>query len=68
MMLAWLSSSEKIASSLPTSAGMVARLALKPDWKVMAASTALNSVRRRSNSRCRSIVPAMVRTAAGPMP
>ena len=43
MMLAWLSSSEKITSSLPTSAGMAARLAVKPLWKVMQASAFLNS-------------------------
>ena len=40
----------------------------KPDWKVMAASTPWKAARRRSNSRCRSMVPAMVRTAPGPAP
>ncbi len=68
MMEAWFSRSEKITSSLPTSAGIVPRLAVKPDWKVMTSSAPLNFARRFSSSRCRSVVPAMVRTAAGPTP
>ena len=49
-------------------AGMVARLALKPLWKVMHASACLNSASRCSRAMCRDMVPAMVRTAPGPTP
>ena len=40
----------------------------KPDWKVIAASTPLKAANLDSSCRWRSMVPAMVRTAAGPIP
>jgi len=68
MIEAWFKRSEKITSSLPTRAGIVPRLAVKPDWKVITSSAPLNLASRFSSSTWRSIVPAIVRTAAGPTP
>ena len=47
---------------------MAPRLAQKPDWNEMAASASLKRASRSSSSRCSCVVPAMVRTAAGPTP
>ncbi len=68
MMLAWFNRSEKMTSSFPTRAGMVAVLAWNPDWNESAASTALNFAILFSNSICKSLVPDMTRTAPGPTP
>ncbi len=68
MMLAWFSSSETMVSPLPTKAGMTATFAINPDCRVKAASTRLNRATCLSSDSCRTVVPAMLRTAAGPTP
>ena len=68
MMLAWLSASEMMTSSLLRIADTVPALAANPLWKTTTASTCLNAARRRSSSTCIAIVPEMVRTAPEPTP
>ena len=68
MMLAWFSSSETMRSPSCISVDTTPTFAVYPDWKTRAASVDLNRARRVSSSRCRDIVPAMVRTAPGPAP
>ena len=46
MMLAWLSSSERMKSSLPRMEETVPALAVKPDWKTTQASTCLKAAMR----------------------
>ena len=68
IMLAWLSSSEKMASPSRTRAGITARLVLNPDCRTSVASTPLKAAKVCSSSWCRDRVPAILRTAAGPTP
>ncbi|MNL65956.1 hypothetical protein D3C87_1903550 [compost metagenome] len=68
MMLAWLSSSETITSSLPSTAETVPELAVKPDWNTSAASVCLKAAILASSSTCWLMVPAMVRTEPEPAP
>ena len=68
MMLAWLSSSERMKSSLPRMLETVPALAAKPDWKTTQASTPLKAAIFSSSSMWMRMVPAMVRTAPEPTP
>ena len=68
MMLAWLSSSEMITSSLPSTDETVPALAVKPDWKTREASVCLKAAILASSSMCWLMVPAMVRTEPEPAP
>ena len=68
MMLAWLSSSERMKSSLPRMEATVPALAAKPDWKTTQASTFLKAAIFSSSSMWMRMVPAMVRTAPEPTP
>ena len=68
MMLAWLSASEMMTSSLFRMADTVPALAAKPLWKTTTASTFLKAASRVSSSTCIAIVPEMVRTAPEPTP
>ena len=68
MMLAWLSSSEMMKSSLPRIAETVPALAANPDWKTTQASTFLKRAIFSSSSMWMRMVPAMVRTAPEPTP
>ncbi len=68
MIDAWFSWSETITSSFDRIAATVPAFAVNPDWNISASSACLKSANRRSSSRCRDIVPAIVRTAPLPAP
>ena len=68
MIEAWFSSSEMMTSPSPTSTGMTPALQVKPLWKTTAASVCLKRASRSSSSRCRGMVPMIVRTAPVPAP
>ena len=68
MIDAWFSWSETITSSFARIAATVPAFDTNPDWNMRDASAPLNSAKRRSSSRCRLIVPAIVLTAPDPAP
>ena len=68
MMEAWLSRSEKTASSRSTSAGTTPALACQPEEKRSAASVPLKAARRRSRAPCAGRSPATRRAAPAPAP
>jgi len=60
-------SSERIRSSLPRTAATVPAFAVRPDWKTTAGlGPPLNFRNLFFGAMCRSIVPAIVRTAPAP--
>lgn len=68
MMEAWLSSSETIASSAPSSSSKIAPFASKQEEKRIASSVPSQSASSRSSSRCGVWVPQMKRTEDSPKP